>query len=332
MDLTRRGPGGARAPRRRARGARGRGLRRGQPLAAHPAQLHLAHPLQRRGGAEVHRDDAGSASRRSSTGPTAGRWSASARSRAISRRTAPGARSPRRARPRSTIPSSARCRGPPASARALVGYHDPRLMDVADAELVEAGWKVIAGGLRAFMASSRLADLVPDEAGLKRLGLILGGDVTHPPGAHRDRLHARCPSPRPTTATLHVGLRHRAWWRRATPRAPGGRITHAARALHRRGGRRGGGQRGGRDRRRAGAVGRLHGGLRPPAGGRPLQQPDRPVLPGGLLLLLEHAVPGPARPRRSPRAGSASTTTAPCRASRAPRASPARACPPAAPT
>src|SRR5258707_2546962 len=51
-------------------------------------------------------------------------------------------------------------------------------MDITDAELVEAGWKVVSGGLRAFMASSRLADLVPDEAGLKRLGLILGGDAS----------------------------------------------------------------------------------------------------------------------------------------------------------
>jgi hypothetical protein len=62
--------------------------------------------------------------------------------------------------------------------RALVDHHDPRLMNVEDPELVEAGWKVITGGLRAFMASSRLAELVPDEAGLKRLGLILGGDVS----------------------------------------------------------------------------------------------------------------------------------------------------------
>lgn len=62
--------------------------------------------------------------------------------------------------------------------RVLTAYHDPRLMHVEDAELVEAGWKVITGGLRAFMASSRLADLSPDEAGLKRLGLILGGDVS----------------------------------------------------------------------------------------------------------------------------------------------------------
>ena len=67
---------------------------------------------------------------------------------------------------------------PTGEPRALTDYHDPRLMDISDAELVEAGWKVVSGGLRAFMASSRLADLVPDEAGLKRLGLILGGDVS----------------------------------------------------------------------------------------------------------------------------------------------------------
>ena len=34
-------------------------------------------------------------------------------------------------------------------------------MNVEDVELVEAGWKVITGGLRAFMASSRLADWCP---------------------------------------------------------------------------------------------------------------------------------------------------------------------------
>ncbi len=65
-----------------------------------------------------------------------------------------------------------------AARRALTDYHDPQLMEIADAALVEAGWKVIGGGLRAFMASSRLADLAPGEAELKRLGLILGGDVT----------------------------------------------------------------------------------------------------------------------------------------------------------
>ncbi|HUM17952.1 MAG TPA: metallopeptidase TldD-related protein [Candidatus Nitrosotalea sp.] len=67
---------------------------------------------------------------------------------------------------------------PIGAPRALLDYHDPRLMEVSDGELVEAGWKVVAGGLRGFMASSRLADLVPGEAELKRLGLILGGDVS----------------------------------------------------------------------------------------------------------------------------------------------------------
>ena len=66
---------------------------------------------------------------------------------------------------------------PSGEARALVGYHDPRLLEIDDEQLVEAGWKVVTGGLRAFLASSRLADLAGTEAGLKRLGLILGGDV-----------------------------------------------------------------------------------------------------------------------------------------------------------
>ncbi len=67
---------------------------------------------------------------------------------------------------------------PTGAPRALADHHDPRLMNVDDALLVEAGWKVITGGLRAFMASSRLGDLTSDETGLKRLGLILGGDVS----------------------------------------------------------------------------------------------------------------------------------------------------------
>ena len=67
---------------------------------------------------------------------------------------------------------------PGRAGRALLDYHDPQLMEIADAALVETGWKVIAGGLRAFMASSRLADLAAGEAELPHLGLILGGDVT----------------------------------------------------------------------------------------------------------------------------------------------------------
>ena len=67
---------------------------------------------------------------------------------------------------------------PGREARSLVAYHDPELLAVTDQQLVEAGWKVTTGGLRTFMASSRLADLAGTEAGLRRLGLILGGDVS----------------------------------------------------------------------------------------------------------------------------------------------------------
>jgi PmbA protein len=62
--------------------------------------------------------------------------------------------------------------------RTLWDYHDPRLMSLDDAGLVEAGWKIIQGSLRTFMTSSRLAELAGSEAGLPALGLIVGGDVT----------------------------------------------------------------------------------------------------------------------------------------------------------
>jgi PmbA protein len=67
---------------------------------------------------------------------------------------------------------------PGAARRELADYHDPALLDIGDAQLVEAGWTVLQGGLRAFLASSRLAELAGSEAGLRKLGLILGGDVT----------------------------------------------------------------------------------------------------------------------------------------------------------
>ncbi len=67
---------------------------------------------------------------------------------------------------------------PTGESRVLVDYHDPHLLAISDEQLVGTGWKVVSGGLRAFLASSKLADLAGTEAGLKRLGLILGGDVT----------------------------------------------------------------------------------------------------------------------------------------------------------
>jgi hypothetical protein len=67
---------------------------------------------------------------------------------------------------------------PGPARRLLVDYHDPALLAIDDAQLVEAGWKVLQGGLGGFLNASRLADLAGGDEGLRRLGLILGGDVT----------------------------------------------------------------------------------------------------------------------------------------------------------
>jgi predicted Zn-dependent protease len=67
---------------------------------------------------------------------------------------------------------------PSAAPRTLSDYHDPTLMALPDARLVDAGWTVVNGALRTFLASSRLADLASDDEALRRLGLIVGGDVT----------------------------------------------------------------------------------------------------------------------------------------------------------
>jgi PmbA protein len=62
--------------------------------------------------------------------------------------------------------------------RTLGTYHDPGLLQLDDADLVAAGWRVVTGALRTFTASTRLAELAETEDGLRRLGLLLGGDVT----------------------------------------------------------------------------------------------------------------------------------------------------------
>jgi PmbA protein len=67
---------------------------------------------------------------------------------------------------------------PSLESRSLVDYHDPRLLALSDAQLVEAGWSVLSAALRTFMAASRLADLAAGEAALRGLGLIVGGDVS----------------------------------------------------------------------------------------------------------------------------------------------------------
>jgi hypothetical protein len=67
---------------------------------------------------------------------------------------------------------------PSAETRTLADYHDPDLMAVSDDRLVESGWTIVNGALRTFVNSSRLAELAGSDEGLRRLGLILGGDVT----------------------------------------------------------------------------------------------------------------------------------------------------------
>lgn len=67
---------------------------------------------------------------------------------------------------------------PGVARRVLADYHDPALLAIDDAQLVEAGWKVLQGGLRGFLAASKLGELAASDEELRRLGLILGGDVT----------------------------------------------------------------------------------------------------------------------------------------------------------
>jgi hypothetical protein len=62
--------------------------------------------------------------------------------------------------------------------RTLAGYHDPQLMAVSDTSLVQAGWTIVNGALRTFVASSRLAELAGREEALPSLALIVGGDAT----------------------------------------------------------------------------------------------------------------------------------------------------------
>ncbi|MBI2877762.1 MAG: TldD/PmbA family protein [Candidatus Tectomicrobia bacterium] len=67
---------------------------------------------------------------------------------------------------------------PSIEERALYDYHDPQLMELQDPDLVGAGWKVVHGTLETLSRSERLLSLAGSPEGLKRLGLIVGGDVT----------------------------------------------------------------------------------------------------------------------------------------------------------
>ena len=68
--------------------------------------------------------------------------------------------------------------GPSEARRRLADYHDPTLMALDDEALVGLGWTLIGGALRTFQASGTLARRAPTDEGLKKLGLIVGGDVS----------------------------------------------------------------------------------------------------------------------------------------------------------
>ena len=67
---------------------------------------------------------------------------------------------------------------PGGEKRRLSDYHDVELMQVSDERLVECGWTIIHGALRTFLNSSRLGEMAGSDEALRKLGLIVGGDVT----------------------------------------------------------------------------------------------------------------------------------------------------------
>jgi len=67
---------------------------------------------------------------------------------------------------------------PTGEKRTLSAYHDPKLMEIKDADLVNAGWRVTSGALRVFQTSETLMSLAESPERLHELGIIVGGDVT----------------------------------------------------------------------------------------------------------------------------------------------------------
>ncbi|HLF03614.1 MAG TPA: metallopeptidase TldD-related protein [Dehalococcoidia bacterium] len=56
-------------------------------------------------------------------------------------------------------------------------YHDPAIMRLSNAALVESGWRMVEQALEVFQSSEDLLNLVESRESLRDLGLILGGDV-----------------------------------------------------------------------------------------------------------------------------------------------------------
>jgi len=67
---------------------------------------------------------------------------------------------------------------PSAERRTLAKYHDSAAMDLKDADLVQAGWKILTKALDEFTAAGRLKALTKAGHKLRDLGLSVGGDVT----------------------------------------------------------------------------------------------------------------------------------------------------------
>ncbi|MEX0800536.1 MAG: metallopeptidase TldD-related protein [Dehalococcoidia bacterium] len=67
---------------------------------------------------------------------------------------------------------------PTGEQRKLKDYHDPKALDIEDANLVDAGWRVVNGALRVFETSEPLSSIAEKPDQLSELGLIVSGDVT----------------------------------------------------------------------------------------------------------------------------------------------------------
>ena len=67
---------------------------------------------------------------------------------------------------------------PSPERRTLTKYHDPNAMDLKDAELVHAGWRVLTRALDEFAKAGSLRAQAKTGPKLRELGFIVGGDVT----------------------------------------------------------------------------------------------------------------------------------------------------------
>ena len=67
---------------------------------------------------------------------------------------------------------------PTGEQRKLRSYHDPKLMEIADGDLADAGWMIVNGALRVFQTSESLMDIAGGLDHLHNLGLMVSGDVT----------------------------------------------------------------------------------------------------------------------------------------------------------